>query len=187
MLETTARSVHCCTNCSRQYCTYSRLNPRLDRKQVEDQAGSSYQTTDHFATYRKIEQKCHEWRIKLWTATIDFTKAFDSITHKINLEIPQILRYRTRLHQPLRDQKASVQIDEESNICVKPAIQDGSTYSTPNPDSKKVGSDQDGLMSYATCHTLLSGCPVVFLVLPGYSCHPSMREAEDSSDLKSEN
>ena len=29
-----------------------------------------------------IEQKCHEWRIKMWIATIDFTKAFDSITHK---------------------------------------------------------------------------------------------------------
>ena len=51
---------------------YSRLYPRLDQKQAEDQAGfrSSYQTTDH------------EWRIKMWIATIDFTKAFVSITHK---------------------------------------------------------------------------------------------------------
>ena len=29
-----------------------------------------------------IEQECHEWGIKMWTATIDFTKAFDSIAHK---------------------------------------------------------------------------------------------------------
>ena len=63
---------------------YSRLYPRLDQKQAEDQAGfrSSYQTTDHLATYRMIEQKCHERGIKMWTATIDFTKVFDSITHK---------------------------------------------------------------------------------------------------------
>ena len=64
---------------------YSRLYPRLDQIQAEDQAGfrSSYQTTDHLATYRMIKQKCHEWRIKMWTATIDFTTAFDSITHKL--------------------------------------------------------------------------------------------------------
>ena len=63
---------------------YGRLYPRLDQEQAEDQAGfrSSYQTTDHFATYRMIEQNCREWRIKMWTATNDFTKAFDSITHK---------------------------------------------------------------------------------------------------------
>ena len=40
-----------------------RLYPRLDQEQAEDQAGfrSSYQTTDHLATCRMIEQKCHEW------------------------------------------------------------------------------------------------------------------------------
>ena len=63
---------------------YRRLKTRLDQEQAEDQAGfrSSYQTTGHLATYRMIEQKCHEWSIKMWIATIDFTKAFDSITHK---------------------------------------------------------------------------------------------------------
>ena len=75
---------------------YSRLFPRLDQIQAEDQAGfrSSYQTTDHLATYRMIDQKCHEWGIKMWTATIDFMKAFDSITHKSIWNAPQILRYR---------------------------------------------------------------------------------------------
>ena len=40
-----------------------RLYPVLDQKQAEYQAGirKSYQTTDHLATYRTIEQKCHEW------------------------------------------------------------------------------------------------------------------------------
>ena len=59
---------------------YGRLYPMLDQKQAEDQSGfrKTYQTTDHLATYRLIEQKCHEWGIKMWTATVDFTKAFDS-------------------------------------------------------------------------------------------------------------
>ena len=41
---------------------YGRLYPRLDQEQAEYQAGSRspYQTTDHLATYRMIEQKCHE-------------------------------------------------------------------------------------------------------------------------------
>ena len=59
---------------------YGRLYPVLDQKQPEDQAGfrKSYQTTDNLATYRLIEQKCHEWGIKMWTETVDFMKAFDS-------------------------------------------------------------------------------------------------------------
>ena len=42
---------------------YGRLYPMLDQKQAEDQAGfrNSYQTTDHLATYRLVEQKCQEW------------------------------------------------------------------------------------------------------------------------------
>ena len=62
---------------------YGRLYPMLDQNQVEDQAGfrKTYQTTDHLATYRMLEQKCQEWGIKMWTATVDFTKAFDSISH----------------------------------------------------------------------------------------------------------
>ena len=45
---------------------YGRLYPVLDQKQAEDQAGfrKSFQTTDHLATYRLIEEKCHEWESK---------------------------------------------------------------------------------------------------------------------------
>ena len=55
---------------------YGRLYPMLDQHQAEDQAGfrKTYQTTDHLATYRLIEQKCQEWGINMWTATVDFTK-----------------------------------------------------------------------------------------------------------------
>ena len=94
----------------------------LDQKQAEDQAGfrKSYQTTDHLATYRMIEQKCHECGIKMWTATVDFTKAFDYITFK---SIWKALKacdikhhYICLLKKIYRDRKASVQTDEESNI-----------------------------------------------------------------------
>ena len=62
---------------------YGRLYTMLDQYQAEDQAGfrKTYQTTDHLATYRMLEQKCQEWGIKMWTATVDFMKAFDSISH----------------------------------------------------------------------------------------------------------
>ena len=54
----------------------------LDQNQAEDQAGfrKTYQTTDHLTTYRMLEQKCQEWGIKMWSATVDFMKAFDSIS-----------------------------------------------------------------------------------------------------------
>ena len=42
---------------------YGRLYPMLDQNQAEDQAGfrKTFQTTDHLATYRMLEQKCQEW------------------------------------------------------------------------------------------------------------------------------
>ena len=56
----------------------------------------------------------------MWTATVDFTKAFDSITLK---SIWDALKYCDIEHGYIsllkkihRDQKASVQTDEESNI-----------------------------------------------------------------------
>ena len=113
---------------------YGRLYPVLDQKQAEDQAGfrNSYQTTDHLATYRMIEQKCHEWRIKMWTSTVDFTKAFDSISHKSVWEALKSCNvdheYISLLRKIYRDQKASVQTDEESNIF---DIQKGSKQGDP--------------------------------------------------------
>ena len=101
---------------------YGRLYPVLDQKQAEDQAGfrKFYQTKDYFATYRLIEQKCHEWRIKMWTASVDFTKAFDSISHKSirkALKACDIKHHHISLLKKIyKDQKASVQTDEESNI-----------------------------------------------------------------------
>ena len=106
----------------------------LGQKQAEDQAGfrKTYQTTDHLATYRLIEQKCHEWGIKMWTATVDFTKAFDSISHNSIWEALKSCNvdheYVSFLRKIYRDQKASVQTDGESEIF---DIQKGSKQGDP--------------------------------------------------------
>ena len=67
-----------------------------------------------------IEQKCHEWGIKMWTATIDFANAFDSITHKSIWDALKSCNidhdYISLLKKNYRDQKVSVQTDEESNM-----------------------------------------------------------------------
>ena len=99
---------------------YGRLYPMHDQNQAEDQAGfrKTYQTTDHLATYRLIEQRCQEWGIKMWTATVDFTKAFDSISHNSIWEALKSCNvdneYVSFLRKIYKDQKASVQTDEDS-------------------------------------------------------------------------
>ena len=75
----------------------------------------------HWSQLRlELPPECHEWGIKMWTATIDFTKAFDSITHR---SIGKALKscgiehdYISLLEKIYRNQKASVQTDEESNM-----------------------------------------------------------------------
>ena len=56
----------------------------------------------------------------MWTAKVDFTKAFDSITHKSIWKALKVCdikhEYISFLKKIYRDQKASVQTDEESNI-----------------------------------------------------------------------
>ena len=97
---------------------YGRLYPMLDQKQAEDQVGfrKTYQTTDHLATYRLIERKCHEWGINMWTATVDSMKAFDSISLKSIWEALESCNvdheYVSLLRKIYRDQKASVQTDQ---------------------------------------------------------------------------
>ena len=62
---------------------YNTLQPRLDQIQSEDQGGfwRSYQALDHLAMFRTIEQKCKEWGVIKWIATIDFMMASDSTNH----------------------------------------------------------------------------------------------------------
>ena len=113
---------------------YGRLYPMLDQKQAENQAGfrKTYQTTDHLATYRMLEQKCQEWGIKMWTATVDFRKAFDSISHHSIWEALKSCNveheYVSLLRKIYKDLKASVQTDEESESF---DIQKGSKQGDP--------------------------------------------------------
>ena len=62
----------------------NRLCPRLDRVQPEDHCGNrqSFQTLDHLAGLKIAEQKCQEWGVKMSISTVDFMKAFDSISHR---------------------------------------------------------------------------------------------------------
>ena len=105
--------------------TKNKQKIRLDSEKLTRQ-----RTT--FATYRLVEQKCHEWGIQTWTATVDFTKAFDSISHNSIWEALKSCNvdheYVSLVRKIHRDQKASVQTDEECNIF---DIQKGSKQGDP--------------------------------------------------------
>ena len=68
----------------------------------------------------------------MWTATVDFTKAFDSISHNSIWEALKSCNvdheYVSLLRKIYRDQKASVQTDEESEMF---DIQKGSKQGDP--------------------------------------------------------
>ena len=122
-------------SCKRRarWCTSSATARRVERfaffetdglirikQKIRRASEKTYQTTDHLATYRMLEQKCQEWGIKMWTATVDFMKAFDSISHNSIWEALLSCKvdhgYICLLRKIYKDQKASVQTDEESEI-----------------------------------------------------------------------
>ena len=83
---------------------YNRLYSRLDFGQPADQGGfqRSYQTLDHLATCKLLEQRCREWRVKMWTATV----LPESLRHgkaQNTVDRARTIRYRTTLHQPLEE------------------------------------------------------------------------------------
>ena len=66
---------------SRVVC--GRIKNRLTAEQSEDQAGfrPDYSCEDHLFTITMLTEKCNEFNLPLWVATLDFKKAFDSISH----------------------------------------------------------------------------------------------------------
>ena len=68
---------------------YKRLYSKLDRRQPPGQGEfrRSHQTLDHLATYRLLGQRCREWRVKMWIATVDFAKAFDTMKAFARFEV----------------------------------------------------------------------------------------------------
>ena len=108
---------------------YGRLYPALAQKQAEDQAGfrKTYQTTDHLATYRMLEQKSKSGESKCGQRQL--TSRRRSTPSATNQFVsPSNLATSVTITSPFlyRDQKASVQTDEER------------TFSTSEKEPSKV-------------------------------------------------
>ena len=60
-----------------------RVKDQLISEQSEDQAvfRPGYSCDDHLFAVTLLAEKCSEFNMPLWTATLDFKKAFDSISH----------------------------------------------------------------------------------------------------------
>ena len=99
---------------------YNRLEPLLDPQQPPEQAGfrRQYSTEDHLFTLVMTQEKANEWRIPLWTATLDFRKAFDTVTHSAlwtALEAQHIPKaYIALLAKLYSNQTATVRTDQTS-------------------------------------------------------------------------
>ena len=113
--------------------------PRLDQIQAEDQAGIQKLLPNNRTSCYILNDGSEMPRVEnqMWAATIDFMKAFDSISHNSIWEALKSCNvghdYISLLKKLYRDQKASVQTDEESEIFdiqarrsdVQPAVQHG--------------------------------------------------------------
>ena len=62
---------------------YNRLKPTLDAQQAPDQAGfrRKFRTDDHLFTLTMLQETARESQLPLWVATLDFKKAFDTVSH----------------------------------------------------------------------------------------------------------
>jgi hypothetical protein len=60
-----------------------RIKEQLIAQQSHDQAGfrPGFSCDDHLFAITLLAEKCNEFNLPLWTATLDFSKAFDSINH----------------------------------------------------------------------------------------------------------
>ena len=110
-----------CTNCSQHLYTTDSI-PDLTKCNRRTREGFNvcYQTLDHLATYKLLEQKCQEWGIKMWVATVDFMKAFDSIGLKSPWKALEQCgiepQYISLFRRQYAEQKATVLTDRESDV-----------------------------------------------------------------------
>ena len=71
------------TNCSQQsYTTDFTADATKRNQKTKEDSRRSYQTLDHLATYKLLEQKCREWSTKMCVATMDLMKIFDFTSHQ---------------------------------------------------------------------------------------------------------
>ena len=103
---------------SRVLC--ARIRDRLNAEQSCDQAGfrPDYSCDDHLFAATILAEKCNEFNLPLWVATLDFKKAFDSIHHSSIWDallahgVPHAyIRILSNLYQ---GQRASIHADEKS-------------------------------------------------------------------------
>ena len=117
--------------------------------------------------------------IKMWTATIDFTKAFGSVTHE---SIWNALTscgiehdYISLLKKFFRDQKASVLTDEESNMF---EIKKGTKQGDPLSSLLFNTVLQKALEEYIPRWQKKRGMGI-YLSDNDHDCHTNMRFADD--------
>jgi hypothetical protein len=62
---------------------YARISNTLNAGQSVDQAGfrANYGCDDHLFTITMLKEKCEEFGISLWVATVDYRKASDTVEH----------------------------------------------------------------------------------------------------------
>ena len=104
---------------SRVLC--ERIKARLVSEQSQDQAGvwPGSSCDDHLFSISLVVEKSNEFSVPLWVATLDFKKAFDTISHKSIWEslaahgVPSV--YISMLARLYKGQRATVQCDSKSS------------------------------------------------------------------------
>ena len=110
-----------CTNCSRRFCTTDYTPDKTSCSQKTREGFGD--PTKRWTIWRRTDldlQKCREWGVKMWVATLDLMKAFESISHnslwnalkQCGIE-PQYVCLLKRLHAK---QKATVLTDKENDV-----------------------------------------------------------------------
>lgn len=98
----------------------ARIQESLDAAQSCDQAGfrSGFSCDDHLFATCMLFEKCREFRLPLWTAAVDFKKAFDTVEHNALWEslalqgVPE--SYNCMLQRLYASQQAYIATDRTS-------------------------------------------------------------------------
>ena len=97
-----------------------RVKPFLEKVQTVDQAGfrAGYSCSDHLFCLSQLQEKSREWQQDVWVVAVDYTKAFDTVSHSRLFEalhaqgLPSA--YVELLQSLYSNQSATVRTDCES-------------------------------------------------------------------------